>query len=229
MGLEHSPRLVTNGLQLCLDAGNTRSYPGSGTTWTDISNNSRNGTLTNGPTFSSGSIVFDGTNDYVDCGSTYSGLFGSGFTCGVWFKVPSVSVFQRLVALNNVANTNYDIFLQIGDDAKFQCGFNGRTGGSTNYRTSSSTISANTWYYMVATNLSSTPNLYINGSLNNGTLFGTTSLNSNFGRLEIGRLIELSINYHGAPSIASVHIYNRELSAAEIRQNFNALRGRFGI
>ena len=64
----YGPRIVSNGLVLCLDAANKRSYPGTGTTWTDLSGNSNNGTLTNGPTFSAGnmgSILFDGTNDYV--------------------------------------------------------------------------------------------------------------------------------------------------------------------
>ena len=63
------PNLNTDKLILCLDAANTNSYPGSGTTWTDMSGKENDGTLTNGPTFSSddmGSIVFDGSNDYVN-------------------------------------------------------------------------------------------------------------------------------------------------------------------
>ena len=69
MSLFHSPSLVTSGLVLCLDAGNPKSYPGSGTTWTDLSGRGNHGTLVNGPTFNSangGSIVFDGSNDYVE-------------------------------------------------------------------------------------------------------------------------------------------------------------------
>ena len=68
MSLSRGPKIVTNGLVLYLDAANKKSYPGSGTTWTDLSGNNNTGTLTNGPTFDSnngGSIVFDGTNDYV--------------------------------------------------------------------------------------------------------------------------------------------------------------------
>ena len=68
MGLSHAPRVITDGLVLGLDAANTRSYVGSGTTWTDLIG-SNNGTLTNGPTYSSdrgGAIVFDGSNDYVN-------------------------------------------------------------------------------------------------------------------------------------------------------------------
>ena len=66
MTLQHSPRIITDGLVLCLDAANKLSYPGSGDVWTDLAG-SNNGALTNGPTFSSangGNINFDGTNDY---------------------------------------------------------------------------------------------------------------------------------------------------------------------
>ena len=72
MGLSHSPNIVTDVLVLCLDAANRRSYPGSGNSWLDLSGNGNNGTLTNGPTYSSangGSLVFDGVDDYVNCGT----------------------------------------------------------------------------------------------------------------------------------------------------------------
>ena len=72
MAFSYSPKIVTDGLVLYLDAANNRSYPGSGTTWTDLSRGGNNGTLTNGPTFNGangGSIVFDGTNDFIDCGN----------------------------------------------------------------------------------------------------------------------------------------------------------------
>ena len=69
MAISRGPKIVTNGLVLALDAADKNSYVGSGTTWKDLSGNSFNGTLTNGPTFSNtngGAIVFDGTNDYVN-------------------------------------------------------------------------------------------------------------------------------------------------------------------
>ena len=74
MSLSHSPLIVRDGLVLCLDAANPRSYPKSGTTWSDLAG-ANNGTLTNGPTFDAddkGGIVFDGTNDYVNLGSSSS-------------------------------------------------------------------------------------------------------------------------------------------------------------
>ena len=67
MAFNYSPKIVTDGLVLCLDAGNPNSYPGSGNTWKDLSRGRNNGTLVNGPTFSGangGSLVFDGVNDY---------------------------------------------------------------------------------------------------------------------------------------------------------------------
>jgi hypothetical protein len=83
-----APNTVTNGLVLYLDAGNTNSYPGTGTSWRDISGNSNNGTLTNGPTFNSanlGSIVLDGTDDYVNCGNNSSiNITGTGLTLSAW-------------------------------------------------------------------------------------------------------------------------------------------------
>ena len=69
MGLSHSPRIVTDGLVFCVDAGDKMSYPGAGTTWADLSKQGNNGTLINGPTFSNegnGSILCDGTNDYIN-------------------------------------------------------------------------------------------------------------------------------------------------------------------
>ena len=92
--------VITAGLQLYLDAGNASSYPGSGTTWTDLSGNSRDGTLTNGPTYSSadgGSIVFDGTDDYLT-----TNISGTDFPNGVI----SVNLWVRL----NSASTNRGIY-----------------------------------------------------------------------------------------------------------------------
>ena len=87
MALSHSPSIITDSLILCLDAANTKSYPGSGATWTDLSGNGNNVTLTNGPTYSSvdgGSIVFDGTNDYADF---FAPNLGTTTTVEMWVKL----------------------------------------------------------------------------------------------------------------------------------------------
>ena len=105
MSLNHSPKIVTDGLVLCLDAASRKSYPGSGTTWFDRSGNGNNGTLTNGPTFSSdngGSIVFDGTNDYVNCGTTLGNFGTSNFTINFFFKT-STSLHPRTFISKSIA------------------------------------------------------------------------------------------------------------------------------
>ena len=88
MSIHYSPTTVTSGLVLCLDAGNAKSYPGSGTVWTDLSGNGNTGTLINGPTYNSangGSIVFDGVNDYANIGVGRGvNQFSGNFAVSVW-------------------------------------------------------------------------------------------------------------------------------------------------
>ena len=106
MATDYNPSIVTDGLVLCVDAANTKSYPGSGTTWTDISSKGNNGTLTNGPTFSSGNggaIVFDGTNDYVDFGSQVANLSTS--TISFWIKLQN-NDSRNYVIQSYTANSN---------------------------------------------------------------------------------------------------------------------------
>jgi hypothetical protein len=91
MAFFRGPNVVTDGLVLSLDAANIKSYVSGSTTWYDKSGNGNNGTLTNGPTFDSnngGNLVFNGTNQYIDCGSSSLLNFGTGnYTIGVWFKI----------------------------------------------------------------------------------------------------------------------------------------------
>lgn len=226
------PNLIENGLVGFWDAGNTRSYPGSGTTWTDLGGRNNTGTLTNGPTFSSsngGYIAFDGTNDYVDCGSNYSGLFSSGFTWGAWIQIPTGAAFRRILTINTTDNTNYQNFLQTSTTRTVQAGFSFTTPGPVSlYKEGTTALNVDTWYYVTAT-MSSSVNIYVNGVNDSGTTSGTPSLSNSYGRLEIGRLIQSSVAYYGQSFISNAHLYNRELSQSEISQNFNALRGRFGI
>ena len=120
--LVHSPRIVTNGLVLCLDAANPKSYPGSGTAWTDLVS-SNNGTLQNGVGYGStnkGVLVFDGVDDNVNCGNDASINFGTGdFTVSVWFRrFSSVTTNLRLLSkaagndIANEANAGFCFFLK---------------------------------------------------------------------------------------------------------------------
>jgi hypothetical protein len=239
MALQYSPRIVTDGLVLALDAADKNSYPGSGTTWTDISRNSYNGTLTNGPTFNSangGSIVFDGVDDNVSIPNSITSNFSTnGITVEAWVYHNNFTGSQAYI--NNWFNFTSP---QKGFILRT---FNGQTypsfwwcwgsiSGTNSYSTvnaTSSPFSINTWYHVVGIyekNISA--RIYVNGILKgtnssvpydivydtaNGVSVGTSNINTS--------------RMNGKISITK--IYNRVLSSSEITQNYNATKTRFGL
>jgi len=223
MGVSYNTKTVTSGLVLCLDAANRKSYPGSGTTWTDLSGSGFNGTLTNGPTFGSadgGSIVFDGTNDIVT--TTY--VSTNTYTFSAWFKTNVVSSgFRNIIS---IPTPNYSLILLDNDTSNL--GFwtlDALTSGST---LSTPTISTNTWYNVVfvreGNSITGGYKAYLNGILYGNANTGTWSTTAS---LSVGGRTDVSQPLNG--NISQVLIYNRALSALEVSQNFNALRGRYGI
>ena len=147
MATKYSPKTVTNGLVLSLDAANTKSYPKSGTTWTDLSGNSNNGTLTNGPTFSAvngGCIVFDGVDDYVDV-SDASTLNSNTQTINIWYNATTLPGRAATIICkhNTVNSTNgYNIFA--GNVAQIK-----PSTGTTDIGTGGGVVS--TWYFLTLT------------------------------------------------------------------------------
>jgi hypothetical protein len=102
MAFNYSPKIITDGLVLYLDAANTRSYPTNGTIWSDLSRNNNNGTLINGPTFNSangGSIVFDGVDDRVSRNSAID--TGQNFTINAWIFPTLLGTTRRTIMSNN--------------------------------------------------------------------------------------------------------------------------------
>jgi hypothetical protein len=208
-----------NGLVLALDAGNTKSYPGSGTTWTDLSGRGNTGTLTNGPTYSSangGSIVFDGTDDHINCGSLN---LQQNFSLELWAYTSSIDswYFGQGGFFNNQGlhigfiNTRGMVFGMYSNDLD----------------TPSFNLQFNTWYHFVFTYNNSTflKQFYSNGVLQNSGVGGQYS---GSGQFNIGRSYSSGPNYMRG-RISNSKIYNRVLSAAEVSQNFNATRSRYGI
>lgn len=232
MALHHSPRIVTNGLVLCLDAGSRKSYGGTGNVWRDLAG-SNNGTLTNGPTFSSengGSIVFDGSNDYVNCGNNSSLNLGA-MTIAAWFK-PSTDVSgYRAIIMDESVNTgapwNYRIYLNINTGMVIYdlYGDSGYSGLVSTYA-----INDNKWHYVCGTRtvVNGTISLYIDGLLNN---IGTDSSNvSALGAaVWLGQSPLFNGSYPFIGNIAQTQIYNRALTTAEIQQNYNATKGRYKL
>ena len=222
----HSPQIVQDGLVLLLDAANSKSYPGSGTTWNDLSGNGNNGTLTNGPTFDSGnlgSIDFDGTNDYVNCGSPSTLDFGTNnFNLSCWVNVTSTSGADWMGIMSRY-NNGTGFWIQL-DPSNRYVGF-GWDG--SNYITSSTSAGGGQWKFISCQRTGSTSaEVYVNGSLvaSSSSLPSTTSTGQN---IDIGR-INISGRYTSG-NIAQVSIYNRALTASEVLQNYNATKSRFGL
>jgi len=236
MGLIHSPSIVTDGLVLCLDAANNRSYPKSGTTWSDLAG-SNNGTLTNGPTFDAGNgggIVFDGSNDYVQLGDLSSTEGVDGLTVSAWVFIDQFSSVADAFFSRDASAGSRGWYLGSWNHANTG-GLNivrwlMSTNGSSNDALNTSELLVNTWYYVTGTWDNSKMKIYINDSLNNSiNTSNTSSPTPNLSEsLKIGLRLAGGSNYFNG-SLALGQIYNRALTAAEVLQNYNATRGRYGI
>jgi len=210
---KYMPPIVEDGLVLHLDAAEPASYSGSGTTWTDLSGNGNNGTLVNGPTYdtgNAGSLDFNGTDDYGNF--NLSSISTNYLTIEMWCK------------RNDSSGSEYHWDARNGGGTWFLSEYNGFDWNWGNVvRFNDNDLYVN-WHQIVAIKNDTVSYLYKNGILKaiggdvNGTLgndfrIATRYTNSSF--------------WNG--NISSFKIYNRALSAAEIQQNFTALRGRYGI
>ncbi len=221
-----------NGLVLCLDAGNRKSYPGSGTTWIDLSRRGNNGTLTNGPTYSSsngGYFTFVPSSQYVTI--PFSSNFPTGSsarTLCAFFNIFSLTGGRSVFAIGGNASDGNRTNLWVGADNSI--GVECRNSGTVTY-TSWSGI--NTWVYLCATNAAGGTahsfKIYINGQQRSVVNFGSSTLNTSSAACVVGTIPGALGSNSFDGRISNVALYNRELSASEIQQNFNALRGRYGI
>ena len=217
--LSGGPNIVTNGLVLNLDAANTKSYPGSGTTWTDISRGGNNGTLTNGPTFNSGnggSIVFDGADDSIYC--TNFGI-SQNLTVSSWIKCTNVS------GENNIVSKNGPYFMRISN-SKIRFNLLTNVGGWL-FQNGTTTLINSRWYNLVMTYDGASFKGYINSNLEFNT--SKTGAIVNDSSFYIGYTPEAGENGGFYGNISSVMVYNRSLSVSEILQNYNATKTRFGL
>jgi hypothetical protein len=242
MAFANGPKIVTDGLVLSLDAADRNSYPGSGTAWNDLAG-SNNGTLTNGPTFNSsngGSIVFDGVDDYVNLGNILN-LGTNSCTINVWLNINSSwdsgTKYFVSKALANSQNYRYAFgFTQTRQLRGFVQGNSG--GGSDIVPNTIATLNLNQWYMCtMVINRTSTIDLYINGVLQT---VDSTNIISQWSGLDFQSNNPFRVgSYTGSDNIspalvlpgniALTQMYFRTLSAAEVLQNYNATKGRFGL
>ena len=211
------PNIITDGLVLHLDAANTNSYPGSGTTWTDMSGKENDGTLTNGPTFSSddmGSIVFDGSNDYVNA-TPITKPASCTFSC--WAKSTDVSTVMLFNAGGD--GSGPDLFFHTGIISWNTWDANNNPFGNI----PSSATDGKYHNYVLVNDSSSNAKLYYDTEL-----LGTATYRSAAGstNLYIGGTTN---TYMWSGSISSFMIYDKLLTESEILQNYNSHKGRFGL
>ena len=215
---------VTAGLVLNLDAGNAASYPGSGTAWTDLSGNGRNGTLTGGPTYSSAdgwSIVFYGTNDFVQCSGS---LTATAATFVIWMRRNGPQDdFDGIIYSRSANATGLSFF---GTTNKISYTWNNAV--NTYTWDSGLTIPDLTWCMVAVSVTSTSATAYLCQS--GGITSATNTVSHTSTVLDDVKLAQDDLGgrfFNGRISVAM--IYDRALSADEITQNFNALRGRYGL
>jgi hypothetical protein len=210
MGIAYNTSVVRDGLVLHLDAANVKSYPGSGTTWYDLSGNGNNGTLWNGIGYSSsnnGSLVFDGVDDSAIISTLNLGNGNLPWTCSAWIKTTTTAT-QLGMGVNS-GKIVYWTYYSSAWQQKLGVG---------------KTVNDNNWHLLTWVNYSnSTMNMYVDGELDSNVANSTSGNNNPI------NIIGASWTARYAGSISNVLIYNQALSANEVKQNFEALRGRYGL
>ena len=220
MSFDNGPRIVTNGLVLALDAADQNSYPGTGTTWYDLSPNKVNATLVGGPTFSTnnaGTFITDGINDYM---SITLPSIGSNYSISFWVKPLALpagvgSEIQLFGSPSDIASIS--LYAAVSNTYKF-LSWNGSTGRSGN-----TTLAVNNWYNFVMVNTTNTV-FYVNGALD-GTFANTATLNSGAATFACINGTARFLN----SNLSSIMFYNKGLTAQEALQNYTALKSRFNL
>jgi hypothetical protein len=207
--------IVTRGLVFSYDAGALDSYPQTGTTWFDLTTNTNNGTLTNGPTFSSsdgGTIVFDGTNDSVEVTNSLGTL--SNYTIGYW-------AYRDTPDKMAIAARTDTRFYWYGDNSWYYT----HSGGAGEFYYPR-TVSIPGWGYWVVVYNGSNVSIYRQATFEGSQ--NTTGTADWTAGVKIG-LWTGGNSYAFQGKIAVVQMYNRALSATEVSQNYNAQKSRFGL
>lgn len=236
MGTSYNPRIVTENLVFCVDAANVRSYPKTGTTWTDLKGGN-NGTLNNmdASNFSgnnAGGLTFDGTNEYCSFSSIPNGYQAgmTNYSMSIWFKLHS----NGEGAFIEIGNTNTNLqrimfWLTAGSPRLYALGAS--SGGTGGYRYSSVYLDLNRVYNAVYTYDNSGPlsRFYIDGVEDTGLTNSTTSglLSALSGNFHICADAVYTQSYTPHATMFNVSLYTKTLTADEIRQNYLATKERY--
>ena len=244
--MNFNPKIVTDGLVLCLDAADKTSYSGSGTTWYDRSADNLEATLENGVSFSTdagGCLDFDSVDDFGDLGSCPTNLQmaqTSSFTITAWLRLETAGIVNRIVGSwqstglagygLSCYEASYNKTLSfIASDGADGSGYWVRQGGSNK----TPEMTTGRWYHIAVTvsRVSGTSTIYF---YQDGVVNPTpTTFTNEGGATAWGNGRDLTVGGWGSGGfdgeIASVLIYDKVLTDAEVLNNFNAMRGRFGV
>jgi hypothetical protein len=216
--------IVTDSLVLHLDAGYKHSYPTGGTTWYDL-DESNNGTLTNGPTFSSvngGLFTFDGSNDYVNFGNILN-FTTENFSFDMFVRFSNISSIRTLIYKGGFNTNGYYLAPGAGLPS-----FVTNQSGVNQVTYLNQYLTTSVWYHLVAVRNGSSVKLYLNGVDSTGTAGTHINPASSTDNFLLG-IYSSGLNFPFAGDIARFLAYNKALSAAEVLQNYNVAKGRFGL
>lgn len=220
MGVSYNSRVVTDGLVLCLDAANGKSYPGAGTTWVDLSDNGNNGTLINGVSYNDNnvkSLSFDGSNDYVNIPNFSALALSTACTISIWSYVKQNKGYHFW--------GNIIFLVQIQSTQTYRLRFNLDNDWRSTYTTN---FPLNAWHKLDITWDGTNTKMYINSQQ---TVNSTSDSIYNAFSNATNRALEISKRNTDCSNvdISQILIHNQALTASEIQQNFNATRARYGL
>jgi hypothetical protein len=238
-----APNIVTDGLVLYLDAANTKSYPGSGTTWFDISGNNNHVTLYNGAAYSNGIITLDGTNDYISSVNNLDLSNTNAVTILFYIKATTYGTAVKILyELSTNFNSRADSFVAAFSDDSVGQNFEilASVKGNVNYSIASynkTMLNDLMWHqHVIQHDTSQTTTevlMYGNGQPGPIVQNPVTGYNgnntNNFGNQPFYIGSRAGTSLFAPMSIGSIQIYNRALSLIEIQQNYNSTKTRFGI
>lgn len=243
MSFNFSPKTVSNGLVMYLDAGNAKSYPASGVSWRNLKDPNTNATLTNGPTFlneKGGVIAFDGINDVVNLttnGDTFNNLYFGGLPAGNRSVTLEYFIyFDPILLTPNPDGSFWQMFgsgfvgyylARRDDSGRLIIMLKRPTAGVNIWHTSTKSIELGKYYHIV---FSMTENVeskwYINGILDSTQTNTDYTFHPSFSNsFKIGQGYTSAHWYSG--KVGSLKIYNRALSDTEVLQNYNSTKTRF--
>ena len=220
MGTVYSPNVVRDGCVLHLDAANPKSYPGTGTTWFDLSGNANDGTLINTPTYANGIMSFDGVGDYIEVLAVPgTGNSTSSLTWECYVK-PATTAGDII----NMTRGGWNMCPIWSSSQTFK----GRVWG-TSAITSDTFILGNYYHLVVVRDYATNTNSFYMNSELQGVSIGAYSASNGDNDHKIARQGNQATNTYFQGDIPIARVYNRALSAQEVAQNFEAMRGRYGI